>query len=333
VNDLGEMDHSRSTWPVLWLLLFFSTLISAYRPVQFVKHTGENGRADQAFSLINYYNSTTQQSDLYVRMEAFRYQSSAKGWASLALGRQMQGALMFLIYGDPSAPGAAPTLSVRTADGHHPPRPLDEMTGFYSGVVPEVDVVSTRFEEYTGGYYQEKLQMSPSHLAVAEFIIRGYDRWTAAPVSNSSDQQAMIWSSNFKQDFQGDYSYERAIDMHQFGLGFGFLWVDLKNAESSEPAFGPITDLEGHKGLSEVGPPPPPTEEELAVGAAFLASVGGTGNGGTGDDTTADTVVDTGAAESTEPSAANGTPGPDGGSQVEEPVTTPKQWNIRSFMW
>ncbi|KAK7892648.1 hypothetical protein LTR67_006883 [Exophiala xenobiotica] len=307
------------------LALVFTTLVSAYRPLQFVKHTGESGRADQAFSLVNYYNETTQQSDLYVRMWAFRYQSSAKGWAALGLGPQMKGALMFITYGDPASDSL--TLTVRTADGHHPPRPIPEMKDFYSGETPVVDIVSTRFEEYTGQFFHEGLQQKPSHLGIAEFIVRGYETWTAAElgVHNDTNKQSMIWSSNFKQDFGGDFSVERSIDMHQFGLGFGFIWADLKNAQSPVPFFGAINELASHQGVNEIGDPTEPTSDELTAGAAEIATHLTAVDGGSSSDTAADT------------SPIDKTPtdqaGADDGTKVEEPVKTVKQWNIRSLMW
>lgn len=331
--------HRSLSLPAL-LALVLATLVSAYRPVQFVKHTGESGRADQAFSLVNYYNVTTQQPDLYVRMQAFRYQSSSLGWAALALGPEMKGALMFIIYGDPAAPDARLTMTVRTADGHHPPRPLGEMTAFYSGDVPVVDVVTAHFEPYTGAFFHPDLKQKPSHLGVAEFVVRGYQRWTAAAlgVSNTTTKQAMIWSSNFKQDFGGDFSPERNIDMHQFGLGFGFLWADLQNAASSVPFFGQIKDTEGHKGVSETGEPAAPTNAELAQGEAVLLE-----QEELGDDAFGKIGVGAGAGAAAGAGAGAGavagsdstttTPGADSGNKVEEPVKTPKQWNIRSLMW
>jgi hypothetical protein len=319
------------------LVTAFTTLAHAYRPVQFVKHTGQSGRADQAFSLVNYYNATTAQSDLYVRMWMFRYGSSNKGWASLGLGPQMKGALMFIIYGDPASDDL--TMTVRTVDGHHPPRPLDEMTDFYSGEVPAVEVQSTRFEPYTGEWYSEQLKAKPSHLGVAEFIVRGYEKFTAPQlgIHNDSTKQSMIWSSNFKQDFEGDYSYERSIDMHQFGLGFGFLWVDLLNAKSEVPFFQTIDEVSDHSGLNEIGEPAAPSDEELKKGDAIIAAqlAGDTGGGST--DSAPPPVDEEASPAPTGSDSASGsdttTPGADDGSKVEEPVKTVKQWNIRSFMW
>lgn len=314
------------------LALLFASLVSAYRPVQFVKHTGESGRADQAFSLVNYYNETTQQSDLYVRMWAFRYQSSAKGWASLALGPQMKGALMFIMYGDPATNELS--LTVRTVDGHHPPRPIPEMKDFYSGEVPVVDVVSTRFDAYNGDFFHEELQQKPSHLGIAEFVVRGYEKWTAADlgVHNDTTKQSMIWSSNFKQDYDGDFAPGRNIDMHQFGLGFGFLWADLQNAASPVPFFGPINELDGHKGVNEIGDPVEPTADELKAGEDIIATQKNVaGGGGSGGDTgTGSGVGNDGSSTEKTPVSQ---PGADDGTKVEEPVKTVKQWNIRSLMW
>ncbi|OAP57969.1 hypothetical protein AYL99_07059 [Fonsecaea erecta] len=330
-------------------ILLLSTFAIAYRPLQFVKHTGQSGRADQAFSMVNYFNETTQQSDLYVRMWMFRYKSSNKGWASLGLGPRMKGALMFIIYGDPNAEDKGVTLTVRTVDGHHPPRPIDEMKDFYSGDVPEVEVVTAHFEDYTGDWYSDQLQAKPSHLGIADFIVRGYDRWTAAElgVKNDTTKQAMIWSSNFRQDFEGDFSVDRAIDMHQFGLGFGFLWVDLLNAKSDVPFFGGINELNDHTGISETAEPKPPTEEELKKGDEIIAAqLGGDSTNesgsGSGDSDSKEVVpeepadkADDSTPESTDAKPDSDTPAAeaDDGSKVEQPVKSVKQWNIRSMMW
>lgn len=333
------MYTSPSTLALLFISLY-STLISAYRPVQFVKHTGQSGRADQAFSLVNYYNATTQQSDLYVRMWMFRYAASANGWASLAFGPRMFGSLMFIVYGDPSNADGTMGFTVRTVDGHHPPRPLDEFKEFYDGERPDVEVVSSRFEPYSGEYFSTEFNAKPSHIGIAEFIVRGYEKWkkTELEITNSTTKQAMIWSSNFKQDFQGDFSFERHVDMHAFGLGFGFLWADFQNAQSPYPFFEDINDLNDHTGVSEIGDPNPPTEQELKTGAAIMAkqaaifALGGATDTGSSSDTP---VADGSSSDTpaTDTGSSSDTPTADDGTKVEEPVKSPKQWNIRSLMW
>ena len=320
-------------------LTILSTTVVAYRPVQFVKHTGDNGRADQAFSITQYYNTSTEQSDLYVRMEAYRYKSTARGWTALALGPMMKGAMMFVNYGDPSS-SEAMTVSVRTASGHHPPEVISSMTDFYTGTSPEVDVTYAQFEEYTGSYYSEVMQMSPSHIGVAEFIVRGYDRWTGAGVSNTTTHQEFIWSSNFKQDFEGDFSADRHIDMHQFGLGFGFLWVDLENALVPDPMFGTINENESHKGVNEIAEPELPTKEELEAGDAFIAAHESPSSSAPQATTNVPTTIVPSATQVTTPdptAAADAfVPTPTttlNPNPIEEPVASPKQFSLRSFMW
>ncbi|OQU96600.1 hypothetical protein CLAIMM_02658 [Cladophialophora immunda] len=158
----------------------------------------------------------------------------------------------------------------------------------------------------------------------------------------------MIWSSNFRQDFEGDFSVDRAIDMHQFGLGFGFLWVDLLNARSDVAFFGAINELNDHTGISETAEPKPPTEDELKKGDEIIAAQIGGGStsevdNGTGEGDSKEAVPedsgDKAADESTPPAtdatpdSDTTTPGADDGSKVEEPVKSVKQWNIRSMMW
>ena len=247
----------------------------------------------------------------------------------------MKGALMFIVYGDPSAPGSPLTLTTRTADGHHPPRPISEMT-FYTGFVPDIDVTYTHFDEYTGSYVHPEMQKKPSHLGVAEFVVRGYDEWTGCDVSNSSSNQDFVWSSNFKQDFDGDFSEDRAIDMHQFGLGFGFLKIDLLNAEVPTPMFGPINDLESHKGVNEIGDPTEPTKEELDNGEAYILSHGDAKLDATPDivtDLPTNTVEPTAGATAAQDDAPAPSTSLNPNPEVEAPVHNHKQGSLRDWMW
>lgn len=205
-------------------------------------------------------------------MHAFRYKGNAHGWASLGLGPWMQGSLMFILYGDPNSPDSSLTTSVRAARGHYPPEELSQVPA--APFVPEVDIMKSKFEVYNGGFDHADMG-KPSHVAVSEFVVRGYDNWHGVNVTANADNQPFIWSSNFKQDFGGDFSTTRHIDMHMFGLGFGFLFVDLKNAFVPSPFFGEIRDTESHYGINEIADPDPPTDEELATGKAYIQRLGG----------------------------------------------------------
>jgi Cytochrome domain of cellobiose dehydrogenase len=261
--------------PIWVVFLLISTFATAYRPTQFCKHRGQNGKADMCFGLNTFYNTTTQRSDIYITLYTFRFKSSAKGWACAGIGQRMMGALMFIVYGDPESPHGTMQTVVRTATGHHPPLSIDDES-VYSGLKPEVEVRRSEFVKYEGQYFNEKLSLTPTHVGISEIVCYGCDVWEGFPIDNNTVSQKMIWSTNSWQDFQGDFGVNRAIEMHQFGLGFGFLWVDYLNAQvsSGKPFFPTIRETEGHYGMSEVGPPAAPTDEELADGARIIASGG-----------------------------------------------------------
>ena len=296
-----------------------------------MKFSGENGHYDACYSITQHYNTTTEQSDLFIRLHAYHFKESSVGWNAVALGRRMTGALMFILYGDPTEPHGTLTTSVRSANGHHPPLPLADMDAtVYGGHVPDIEIVKSQFIPYTGSYTHHKAGIPPSHVAVAEIIIRDWTSWQGVEASNTTNQQPFIWSSNFKQDFQDDFSYDRAIEMHQFGLGFGFLWVDIANAETPEPMFGAIKELEGHKGVSEIEQPPAPTDEEFAAGAAYIASMTLPKSEEEGASDTLPVPVST---PSTTPSPVQQDLPEDTNAPIVEPVRTFRGYSIRSLLW
>lgn len=259
------------SWQAVYgLIVASATIASAYRPVQHCKQLGDNGHYSACTSLTQHYNQTTAESDLFVRYHWYKYKDSRNGWHAFALGKQMAGALMFIMYGDPTTPTPEMTISVRSAEGHHPPQLVKDIAIFNrpeaENRIPEVTVITNTFKPYTGAYEQPELSLKPTHVGIAEFIVRGYSKWIGSAVSNVSTAQPMLWSSRYDQDFQEDYSVDRGIEMHAFGLGFGFIFADLLNAETPVPMFGAINELSGHKGLVEIGEPAPPTAAEISAG-------------------------------------------------------------------
>lgn len=255
---------------VCQIILVLCTVAAAYRPVQHCKQLGDNGHYSACTSLTQHYNTTSGASDLFVRYHWYKYQESKNGWHAFALGHRMAGALMFIMYGDPTRPSPDMTFSVRSAEGHHPPQLIEDI-GAYSipqaqGRIPEVNVVTSTFKPYSGPYEHPELHLKPTHVGIAEFIVRGYSKWIGTTVTNTSTSQPMLWSSRYDQDFGDDYSIDRGIEMHAFGLGFGFIHADLLNAETPVPMFGAIDELSEHKGIVEIGDPAPPTAAELSAG-------------------------------------------------------------------
>lgn len=263
-----SLSSTKPSWAAV--ILFLSALLSsafAYRPLQFCKHRGENGKAEVCFSITSFFNTTTSQTDLYIRLQTYRYKSSKKGWAALGLGERMTGSLMFIVYGDPEAANGEMTTSVRTANGHHPPQLITDQN-FYAGDYPEIMVTRSEFVAYEGEYVNPQLSLKPTHVGISDIICYSCRDWQGFLINNASTRQPMIWSTNFKQDFLGDFATDIHIDMHQFGLGFGFAWADLVHTRlpDGRKGFKEIKETGGHTGISEIGDPAPPSEEELTNG-------------------------------------------------------------------
>lgn len=282
------------SWKI-WLnaILSLTTLVSAYRPVQHCKQLGDNGHYSACTSLTQHYNQTTGEADLYVRYHWYKYKESKNGWHSFALGRKMAGALMFIMYGDPTAPAGDMTVSVRSATGHHPPLLIHDIEEFNSepakGRIPEVDIVTQKFQVYNGPFEHPTLHLKPTHVGVAEFVIRRYAVWVGTEVSNTSTAQPLLWSSRYEQDFSDDYAIDRGIEMHAFGMGFGFMFADLLNAETTVPMFGPIDELAGHLGVVEIGEPQPPTQAELSKGEFLVKNANSNANSNPNSNTNSNT--------------------------------------------
>jgi hypothetical protein len=258
---------------IITLLFTLSSNVFATRTPQYCRHRGDNGNAEICLAINTFYNTTTDGLDIYMTLQTFRYKASKKGWAAMGLGNQMTGALMFLIYGDPELGDM--TTSVRTATGHHPVGMITD-TSFYDGPIPEIQIVDSKFEAYTGEYINEALGFGPSHVGTAHIVCYDCKQWTGQEIANTSTMANMIWATNWGQDLQGDYGYERQIEAHKMGLGFGPLWVDLLNAQiTADTAHFPIMNYAfKDKGLSEIGlESGPPTDEDIDYEEVPVVSV------------------------------------------------------------
>ena len=287
----------------IFALTVLTTTINAYRPTQFCKHRGENGKAEMCFALNQHHNTSTDQFDVYITLETWRFKDSSKGWAAMGLGKMMIGALMFIIYGDPLQ--GTLTTSVRTATGHHPPFSVlgDQGAGYD---VPEIQIGRSGWMEYDGDYFNDKLQLKPTHVGFSEIVCYGCAKWSGFPIGNETTYQEMIWSTNSVQEWHDDFSIDRGIEMHQFGLGFGFLWTDMLNAEvTGETPFWPkIDEMKANLGMDEYTVADAPTEEELADGAKIIEEH----NSGTGTDSALDDIHAPASTSTVATSAISSTP-------------------------
>lgn len=317
--------RSSQSWYATGLIALLSLFqhVLAYRPVQHCKTLGDNGHYSACAAITQHYNATTGQSDMFLRYHWFRYRNSKNGWHAWAIGQQMAGSFMLIMYGDPNTPSLPMTVDIRTSEGHAPPLPIREISR-YDGHTPKVELVTAAFEEYKGDLKIESLNEKPTHVGICEVIIRGYETWTGYKSSNTSTNLDMIWASNYQQDMSNDFSPGRNIDMHSFGLGFGFLYVDMLNAATPEPMFGPLDEMSGMKGVDETQKPGAPTPEELSAGEKYIAQQISHSSPNDATPTTESSPVATEQA------------GKDASTQdkpIEQPVRTVMGKTIRDWMW
>jgi len=105
------------------LLLLTAPNSATVAPLQFCKEDVALN-LDFCLAISTYSNTSTSAVDLYIAITTSHLNASPLGWIALGLGPSMAGALMFIVFGDPSNEA---TALIRTAPGHKQPRarPLD----------------------------------------------------------------------------------------------------------------------------------------------------------------------------------------------------------------
>ena len=183
---------------------------------------------DFCFAQTAFSNPATNNHDFYITFEVNGLAAGSTGWTALGLGSKMEGALMFVVYGDPAV-HEKPTLSVRTTmEQHHPPLPF---TPDYANGA-EFQVVFAKWVE-VGNSYTAKLNL----------ICYNCTRWPGTTIDPNSTEQPWIWAQNPNQDLQSG-SLDALLQMHSKSSdGFGFFFVDMIQSltSSAAPEF-PIVD-------------------------------------------------------------------------------------------
>jgi hypothetical protein len=90
-------------------------------PDYFCKSFGHGSNNDFCVSLATYDDPTFSKQDFIITFN--RTQHAATGWSSVGIGNQMNGSIIFLLYGDPNS-NSPPTLSVRSTIAHRHPLSL-----------------------------------------------------------------------------------------------------------------------------------------------------------------------------------------------------------------
>ena len=166
-------------------------------------------------ALESFNNTATGETDAYITFVTTRDTNHAHGWNSFGFGDSMDGALMFVMYGDPADKSATgPTVSVRTATEHNRPTIVESHPE--AGQFPDVRVINTEFIT----------QRSSSAVTLsAQIICYSCDKWTGRPVSQPF--QSFIWAVNIDQDFESDFTATADLDHHTFNSGRGVFFANI----------------------------------------------------------------------------------------------------------
>ncbi|KAL1967554.1 hypothetical protein VTN77DRAFT_3069 [Rasamsonia byssochlamydoides] len=154
-------------------------------------------------------NTTTHSRDIFVSLQA---QPSANGgWTAVGIGQGMAGALMFLVYSDPSRESV--TASIRTASGH---------------VMPTVPTANTT---EVGVLHAEVTESKDYY---AQFVCYSCDQWWPQKIDVASPSQPWIYASNTEQIF---YTVESDANL-MIHDSHGALTVDMPStliADEQDP--------------------------------------------------------------------------------------------------
>lgn len=159
----------------------------------------------------------------------------------------MDGALIFIVYGDPVS-GENPLVSIRTADGHHQPRLITPQD------IPGGDMRVLRASWMSAG--RSKAGAAEDYKAVVSVVCYNCAAWSKTRVSTSTSEQPWLWAWNGKQEFDV-FAFDTHLDMHRHHAGtggWGNFYVDMQksiNRGAFAPSFPPIRSRIAEYGTTE----------------------------------------------------------------------------------
>ncbi|KAL7933529.1 hypothetical protein V8C35DRAFT_304662 [Trichoderma chlorosporum] len=233
----------------LFLHFFFLLAAVSAAPSQYCLFGLPQDGVDFCMAVSLYHNHSTSAHDVYLSMAMRRSTTSngtSLGWTAIGTGPKMAGSLMFVLYGDPEASEAKPTLSVRTVNAGHS-RPA-QVTQEDTGKQLDVRVSETTWKKADDLY-----------VATASVVCYACSEWMGAEISPESASQPWIWAWNKQQDM-GSFSPDEQLDMHPVVNGYGHFYVDMKAATSHHADGFPAFNVTGED--SNIGTSDRPMKEE-----------------------------------------------------------------------
>ena len=229
---------------LLCLLFSASTIAHGIHPkyAQFCQQTITNSPLPYAafcVSISAYDNPSTLQQDLYVVIQLTRHHAVSRGWTAVGPGQAMDGALMFIVYGDPAS-GKKPIVSVRTTKDHMPPQ-----------LITLADAGGADFDLINGAWASS----GNGATASVDILFTNCTRWPGTTIDPFSKSQPWIWAQNADQRFSV-YSFNTDLESHAHdSSGHGIFYMDMDRtvmSGSTEPSFPPVLNYKGLVGTSKV---------------------------------------------------------------------------------
>ncbi|KAK0634308.1 hypothetical protein B0T17DRAFT_513005 [Bombardia bombarda] len=268
---------------LLLLLLLPLTPLTLAEPAQYCRFGYWDGAVDFCMGVVNHHNTTSSADDLYLSLSVTR--SSPLGWTSVATGPTMAGAVMVIVYGDPSS-GNRPVVSIRTIDGHHQPKLINATTPTGGA---DIQVLQAEWQEapprnnrprprprlaarHGDDEPDPKPQGAPTHIANIAVVCYSCNRWPGSPISASTSSQPWIWAWNGRQKFDS-YKPNEHLKMHKHHAsdgGWGGFYVDMAQATVDDKSVtGVASFLPPFKAnIEKIG-----TSDSPIGAAGFLASL------------------------------------------------------------
>ncbi|KAL7906712.1 hypothetical protein GGI35DRAFT_91825 [Trichoderma velutinum] len=231
-------------------LLFLLATVSAL-PSQYCLFGLPRDEIDFCMAVSLYHNHSTSAHDVYlslaVRRSATQSNGTSLGWTAIGTGPKMAGSLMFVLYGDPEASEAKPTLSVRTVKAGHsrPAQVTQQDTG------KQLDV---RISETTWKKAEDDL-----YVATASIVCYACSEWMGTEIEPESVSQPWIWAWNRQQDMK-TFAPDQQLEAHSMVDGYGYFYVDMKAATSHHSDGFPTFNVTGED--SNIGTSDRPIKEE-----------------------------------------------------------------------
>ncbi|KAL3475422.1 hypothetical protein BJX99DRAFT_158099 [Aspergillus californicus] len=224
--------------------LFLLFDFGAAEPVQYCRFGhGHDATVDFCLGITTHYNASSDSHDMYTSIQVTR--SSALGWTAIGTGSMMAGSLMFIVYGDPSSSEhKAPTVSVRTIDGHHQPHLLSEDD---TGGVDVRLLAADWVPDADAGHDH------PVSVARVALVCYSCGKWSGTPILADATAQPWIWAWNDAQRFD-KYSTDEHLKVHDYhpgNGGWGRFYVDMARSLNRDVSAPPPPQI--RPGVSALG--------------------------------------------------------------------------------